>query len=129
MDEFTSENREENYGRAFAAVAYIDYVLANGRTLRVYADFNESKNVRSIAEVAVAALNDLNPTVGVVNGYNYRYAVTTNMVLVNGLYVETPLGTTKYSPYFAGQREILKKYATPQNKSDYSGDDTQVDPW
>ena len=122
--------KEKNYGRAFAAVSYIEYTLANGNKMRVYSDFSETDNVRAIATVALAALNDLQTTSGEVDGWNYKYAVTTTTVYQNGLYVEKTLDATQYSLYSAAKREVLASYLiNPENKADYDGDDTMVDPW
>ncbi len=45
-----------NYGRSFAARGYMKVTYANGDEQYFYSDFDETANVRSIAEVAKAAL-------------------------------------------------------------------------
>ena len=71
--------KEANYSTDFGAVAYIEYTLKNGETVRIYGTFNSTNNVRSIAAVAQAALADTKTTAqitendgsAIFDGYNY----------------------------------------------------------
>ncbi|MBP5610262.1 MAG: endonuclease/exonuclease/phosphatase family protein, partial [Clostridia bacterium] len=78
---------EENYGRKFSAVTYIEI---NGSTY-LYADYTEADNARSIAFVAEAALLDVSDT----QTGEYQYEVTE---------------TGKYSPYTEAQRNTLEGF-------------------
>lgn len=49
--------KPENVGRAFAAVCYVSYTV-NGKTVINYATYRETKNARSIENVARLALQD-----------------------------------------------------------------------
>lgn len=49
--------KEENYNRNFAATCYVEYTV-DGNTVRVYSNFRELKNVRSMAQIARIALTD-----------------------------------------------------------------------
>jgi hypothetical protein len=49
----------QNYGRDFAAIAYITYKDANGETVTLYSGWNSTKNVRSAKDIAYAALADV----------------------------------------------------------------------
>lgn len=83
---------ENNYGRKFSAVTYIE---VNGSTY-YYADYSESDNARSIAYVAEAALLDLSNT----QTGEYRYET------------ETP---GKYSPYTSAQRSTLEGFRSAES--------------
>ncbi|MBQ8342347.1 MAG: hypothetical protein IJY22_08270 [Clostridia bacterium] len=48
--------KEENIDRNFAATSYVEYTV-NGNTVRVYSNYRELKNTRSIAQVARIALS------------------------------------------------------------------------
>ncbi|MBR6727526.1 MAG: hypothetical protein IKM08_04990, partial [Clostridia bacterium] len=48
--------KEENIDRNFAATAYVEYTV-DGNTVRIYSNYRELKNTRSIAQVARIALS------------------------------------------------------------------------
>ncbi|MBQ9132143.1 MAG: hypothetical protein IJX62_06715 [Clostridia bacterium] len=82
--------KETNYGRDFAAVAYV----TTGSDTQ-YSAFDADKNVRNIREVAVAAYNDYSATEGAVDGpYTYKYQVAEG----------------KWSCYSEAQREVIATY-------------------
>ena len=94
---------EENFERAFSAVAYISYETENG-TVTVYSSYNKEKNSRSAAEVAIAALADVATESA---GY-YTTAVTEWYALEGENYV---LKTgNAFSPYSEAQLAVIKSY-------------------
>ena len=86
-----------NYEVEFCAIAFVE--LKNGEVL--YSEYNESRNIRTIADVAEKAYNDvvlLDENAGVTGYMNY---------------VETIEGDEtkyKYSPYTAAQRDVLYNF-------------------
>ena len=78
----------ENYGTAFAAIAYVEI---DG--VYYYTAFDIYSNARSVDSVAAAALDDLKAEAD----EEYKYAVTA-------------YGTTVYSPYNAYQRGVLEGF-------------------
>ncbi|MBQ9132704.1 MAG: hypothetical protein IJX62_09595 [Clostridia bacterium] len=133
--------KESNYSTAFAAVSYIEYRLDNGATIRTYATFDREDNVRSITEVAKAALADTSPekiTDRLVNGfyYNVEIAVGETYYIKNGdnSFTEAIRGESDsavYSPYTYQQRAILREYLKPNAGTwpGYTDDDKVNDPW
>lgn len=122
--------KKANYGRAFAAVSYVEYTLTSGVKVRAYSAFSGEDNVRSIQDVAYAALNDLEASAGEVDGWNYRYVTNVSYEYANGVFVENELDTPMYSIYSDAQRAILKEYLFASQENDFEGsDDTLVDPW
>lgn len=83
--EFTTE---------FAARAYAVYTV-NGEEYIVYSDFSKTDNIRSLTDVAEAALADTKPT----QSEEYCYEV----------------GENTYSPYTKTQYELLRNYAAKKN--------------
>lgn len=77
-----------NYGRGFAAVAYVKV----GDTIS-YSDYDSTANARSMAQVAAAALADEKDAADVDTGY---------------IYLNEETG--KYSKYTLDQRTVLKGY-------------------
>lgn len=86
--------KAENLTRAFAAIAYVKVVDAKGATTYYYGEFDGASNVRSICQVAEAALADTSTE----QTGEYRYAVTTED------------GNTVYSRYSESARNILKTF-------------------
>ncbi len=78
--------KSENYERAFSAILYVKVV--DGENVEyIYSDYDSENNSRTVADIAVAAYNDLSDVRGTVkNGLTYQYEVET----VDG---------KKYSPY------------------------------
>lgn len=83
--EFTTE---------FAARAYAVYTV-NGEEYIVYSDFSKTDNIRSLTDVAEAALADTKST----QSEEYCYEV----------------GENTYSPYTKTQYELLRNYAAKKN--------------
>ena len=83
--EFTTE---------FAARAYAVYTV-NGEEYIVYSDFSKTDNIRSLTDVAEAALADTKPT----QSEEYCYKIAEDV----------------YSPYTPAQYEVLKAYAAKKN--------------
>ena len=84
---------EENYARAYSAVAYLE---VGGRILR-YSPYSEAVSSASFAEVAESSLWDLSDT----KEGRYRNEV------------EVSAGTVKYSPYTPQKRELLASICYP----------------
>ena len=79
----------------FAARSYVEFTLATGDTVRVYSDFTD-ENVRSMQEVAVAALGDTSTDKNAtMNGFTYQFEVAEG----------------KYSLYNKKEREVLAIWA------------------
>jgi hypothetical protein len=105
-------------------------MLTSGNKVRAYSTFSEDDNVRSIQDVAFAALNDLEESAGEVDGWNYRYVTNVSYECANGVFVENELDTPMYSIYSDAQRAILREYLFASQEHDFEGnDDTLVDPW
>ena len=95
----------------YAARSYADITITMGNktvTTRVYSDYSADDNVRSMEEVANAALADVKDEkiTGTPDGYDYIFAVTT---LDN---------ETKYSCYSASEYEVLKTWASATETGD-----------
>ena len=117
--------KEKNYGRSFAAVSYIEYQVSSGYAVRTYAQFDSTDNVRSIAQVARAALADVSETqkTDVQDGvyYIYKYLITDPTDEFYG----------KYSLYTEAQRAVLRKYAQANDDTlaGFDRDDVGTDIW
>jgi len=83
-----------NLTRAFAAISYVKVVDAEGAVTYYYSEFDGVNNVRSICQVAEAALADTKPA----QSGEYRFATT------------DADGNTVYSRYSESAREILKGF-------------------
>lgn len=83
-----------NLTRAFAAISYVKVVDAEGAVTYYYSEFDGVNNVRSIRQVAEAALADTKTA----QSDEYRYATT------------DADGNTVYSRYSESAREILKGF-------------------
>ena len=87
-----SDVLEENYGRNFSAITYIE---VNGSTY-YYSGYTEADNARSIAYVAEAALLDISDA----ETGEYPYAIGS---------------TGKYSPYTAAQQSALAGFRSAES--------------
>lgn len=85
---------EDQFVTDFAARAYAVYTV-NGEEYIVYSDFSKTDNIRSLTDVAEAALADTKPE----QSEEYCYEV----------------GENTYSPYTKTQYELLRNYAAKKN--------------
>lgn len=88
--------KDANLKLDFAALAYVTYKV-NGVTVTQYSNYNATKNVRNIYQVARAAANDVSATEQ--DKYVYQIAGNGNSAY-NG----------KYSPYSVEQWSIINRY-------------------
>ena len=94
----------------FAATSYVDYHLVDGRTVRVYAEFDMTKHSRSLHTTAMVALGDLKDAPTEIPHYHYQHAVTEYPVYEESTnsYSTVKLDRPKYSAYTAEQRRYIK---------------------
>ncbi|MBQ9098865.1 MAG: right-handed parallel beta-helix repeat-containing protein [Clostridia bacterium] len=89
-----TEIKEQNYDRAFAAIAYVKSTV-NGEDVYYYSNFNAEENARSLKQLANAALSDTSTA----QNSTYRFEVLDE----NGVVVA-------YSRYTDEQQAVLNRF-------------------
>lgn len=97
----------------FAVVAYVEYHLTDGRTVRVYGEYDGEKHCRSVYTTALHALSDVREEETKIPHYHYRYETLEYYVVDNttGAYEVRDTLKPRYSLYTAAQREKIKQMA------------------
>lgn len=97
----------------FAVIAYVEYHLTDGRTVRVYGEYDVEKHCRSVYTTALHALSDVREEETKIPHYHYRYETLEYYVvdLTTGEYEVRDTLKPRYSLYTAAQREKIKQMA------------------
>ena len=95
---------ENNLERDFAAIPYVSYVTDSGKTVIIYGNFDSTKNVRNMREIAYEALEDVETE----STDLYGTPVTEWYELEGTAWVKKT--GTAYSRYSTAQLDVIKSY-------------------
>lgn len=117
--------KAENYGREFAAVGYVTYVV-NGAEVTIYTTYREPKNARSIEQVARMALRDGDSYSAAQQAVLRQFAPDTEAPVID-LYLvagqSNAAGSTQFSDAIAS---LKPEYTEGYSHIYYSGSSNRV---
>lgn len=97
----------------FAAIAYVEYHLTDGRTVRIYGEYDGAKHARSLYTTALYALSDVREEATREQYYGYCHEAY-EYYEVNGAtgeYEVRDVLKPRYSMYTDKERETIKRLA------------------
>ena len=97
----------------FAAIAYVEYHLTDGRTVRVYGEYDTEMHSRSLYTTALHALSDVREEAVRESYYNYCHEAYEYYEVdkATGDYEVLDTLKPRYSMYTEKQRETIKRLA------------------
>jgi hypothetical protein len=97
----------------FAAIAYVEYHLTDGRTVRIYGEYNGAKHSRSLYTTALHALSDVRENAVREGYYSYCHEAYEYYEVdeATGEYEVRDTLKPRYSMYTDKERETIKRLA------------------